>query len=234
MGGPQSAERNQGAVSIHSQVGPTLRSRNSPLASLIYRYSPSKIEISYTLQPFIPDYIPAVGDIDAFLKVTPPKPFSEKSQIIEFIDRLGMEVLDEPCGEQSEPALLHMKLRSVSTSNARAPGPPPAVSKSSKDTEKWIAEVQALHANQPYPTVLHSKPTPDIDSLMVEWPAKMEQMLNNVGFPSARLDCSLKFYIEMVCGLFDIPIAQNAHQVDYLLALNTLFNLYLAVKNPIE
>lgn len=204
------------------------------LHSRICRYSPSKIEIPYTLQPFIPDYIPAVGDIDAFLKVTPPKPFSEKSQIIEFIDRLGMEVLDEPCGEQSEPALLHMKLRSMSTSNARAPGPPPSVSKSSKDTEKWIAEVQALHANQPYPTVLHSKPTPDIDSLMVEWPAKMEQMLNNVGFPSARLDCSLKFYIETVCGLFDIPMAQNGNQVDYLLALNTLFNLYLAVKNPIE
>lgn len=33
------------------------------------RYTPKPIEIEYKLQPFIPDFIPAVGDIDAFLKV---------------------------------------------------------------------------------------------------------------------------------------------------------------------
>lgn len=171
-------------------------------------------------------------DIDAFLKVEPPKPFSEKSKIIEFIDRLGFDILDEPCGNQSEPALLHMKLRSVSTSKSHTPGPPPAISKSSKDIEKWITEVQALHANQPYPVV--NKQTPDIDALMTEWPTKMEHTLNSVGFPSARLNCSLKFYIELMCGLFDIPLPPTNSHVDYLLALNTLFNLYLAVKNPIE
>lgn len=188
------------------------------------------------MQPFIPDFIPAVGDIDAFLKVVPPKPFSEKSKVIEFIDRLGFDILDEPCGNQSETALLHMKLRSVSTSNTRKPIPPPSISKSSKDIEKWITEVQALHANQPYPMVVHNMPAPDIDALMTEWPTKMEHALNSVGFPSAQLDCSLKFYIELVCGLFDIPLppTNNNNQVDYLFALSTLFNLYLAVKNPIE
>lgn len=198
------------------------------------RYSAPKIDINYTLQPFIPDFIPAVGDIDAFLKVVPPKTFSENSRVPEFIDRLGLDMLDEPCGEQSEPALLHMKLRSVSTNNPRTPGPPPAIAKSSKDIEKWIAEVQALHANQPYPMVIHSKPAPDIDSLMVEWPSKMEHILNTVGFPSAQMNCSLKFYIELMCGLFDIPLPPTNSQVDYLLALNTLFNLYLAIKNPVE
>lgn len=204
------------------------------LISLFGRYSAPKIDIVYTLQPFIPDFMPAVGDIDAFLKVSPPKPFSENSRVIEFIDRLGLEMLDEPCGDQSEPALLHMKLRSVSTNNPRTAGPPPAVAKSSKDIEKWIGEVQALHANQPYPMVMHSKPTPDIDSLMVEWPSRMEQILNTVGFPSAQLNCSLKFYIELMCGMFDIPIGSTNSHADYLLALNTLFNLYLAIKNPVE
>lgn len=33
------------------------------------RYTPKTIEIEHKLQPFIPDFIPAVGDIDAFLKV---------------------------------------------------------------------------------------------------------------------------------------------------------------------
>lgn len=46
--------------------------------------------------PFIPDYIPAVGDIDAFLKVIPPEPFTKDSKLPEFISKLGLEVLDEP------------------------------------------------------------------------------------------------------------------------------------------
>lgn len=186
------------------------------------------------MQPFIPDFIPAVGDIDAFLKVIPPKPFYENSKIHEFTDRLGLEILDEPCGIQSDPTLLHMKLRSVSTSNTSKSMPPPAISKSSKDIEKWIHEVQALHANQPYPTVSHTKPMPDIDALMIEWPTKMENILNTVGFPKAQLNCSLPFYIDLMCSLLDVPLPSAKTQTDYLLALSTIFNLYLAIKNPME
>lgn len=32
-------------------------------------YAPQTIELDMKLKPFIPDYIPAVGDIDPFLKV---------------------------------------------------------------------------------------------------------------------------------------------------------------------
>merc|ERR1712141_676787 len=39
----------------------------------ITRYTPQSIELDHKLRPFIPDYIPAVGDIDAFLKVTRPE-----------------------------------------------------------------------------------------------------------------------------------------------------------------
>lgn len=182
--------------------------------------------------PFIPDYIPAVGQPDPFLKIIPPKSKNEK--VNEFISKLGLEVLDEPCGEQSDPALLQMKLRAMSTTGNRVPLPPPSISTSSKDTEKWITEVQALHANQPYPMVAHSRLSPDIDALMTEWPTKMEHVLNSIGFPSAQLDCTLTFYIDLMCGLLDIPLPVEKSQMDYLIALNTLFNLYLAVKNPID
>ena len=37
--------------------------------TLFHRYTPQSIELDHKLRPFIPDYIPAVGDIDAFLKV---------------------------------------------------------------------------------------------------------------------------------------------------------------------
>ena len=40
---------------------------------LITRYIPQKIELDYKLKPFIPDFIPAVGDIDAFIKVGPSR-----------------------------------------------------------------------------------------------------------------------------------------------------------------
>ncbi|XP_022236411.1 intraflagellar transport protein 46 homolog isoform X4 [Limulus polyphemus] len=35
----------------------------------ISRYNTQTIELDHKLKPFIPDFIPAVGDIDAFLKV---------------------------------------------------------------------------------------------------------------------------------------------------------------------
>lgn len=34
-----------------------------------FRYTPQSIELEHKLKPFIPDFIPAVGDIDAFVKV---------------------------------------------------------------------------------------------------------------------------------------------------------------------
>lgn len=126
-----------------------------------------------------------------------------------------------------------MKLRSVST-QPRAPEPPPSVSKSFKDIEKWIAEVQLLNVNQPFPMVLHNKPLQEIDSLMTEWPPEMEHTLNNLGLPSASINCSLTFYIELLCSIFDIIIPEKRTQADYILALHTLFNLYLAVKNSVE
>mgnify|MGYP001797614235 CR=1 FL=1 len=39
------------------------------LFSYIGRYKPHNIELETRLKPFVPEYIPAVGDIDEFLKV---------------------------------------------------------------------------------------------------------------------------------------------------------------------
>ncbi len=35
----------------------------------ISRYTPQTVELDTKLKPFIPDFMPAIGDIDAFLKV---------------------------------------------------------------------------------------------------------------------------------------------------------------------
>ncbi|XP_061722052.1 intraflagellar transport protein 46 homolog isoform X2 [Cydia pomonella] len=89
----------------------------------IMKYTPQKIDIEFKLQPFVPEYVPAVGDIDAFLKVTTPARGVRGEQLgeqfLEHIDNLGLMVLDEPAAEQSESALLHLQLRALSKTSAK-------------------------------------------------------------------------------------------------------------------
>lgn len=72
------------------------------------------MNLDFKFKPFVPEYLPAVGDIDAFLKIAPPettlggKPFDSDKL------HLGLVVLDEPAANQSDPALLHLRLRSSS------------------------------------------------------------------------------------------------------------------------
>jgi intraflagellar transport protein 46 len=46
-----------------------LQSELNELFKHIDRFKPMDIELETELKPFIPDYIPAIGDIDAFIKV---------------------------------------------------------------------------------------------------------------------------------------------------------------------
>lgn len=39
---------------------------------ILCRYKPHNIELETKLKPFIPDYIPAIGGIDEFIKVPRP------------------------------------------------------------------------------------------------------------------------------------------------------------------
>ena len=73
------------------------------------RYKPHNIELETKMRPFIPDYIPAVGDIDPFVKV--PRPDGKA-------DNLGLDNLDEPAAVQSDPNVLQLQLRAVSKSSA--------------------------------------------------------------------------------------------------------------------
>lgn len=49
----------------HLQVTPEIRE----LFKHISRYTPQTIGLECRLVPFVPEYIPAIGDIDAFIKV---------------------------------------------------------------------------------------------------------------------------------------------------------------------
>ncbi len=66
----------------------------------INRYKPQKIDLETKLKSFVPDYIPAVGEVDAFLKM--PKPDGNKAD-------LGITVLDEPALNHEDKTALDLK-----------------------------------------------------------------------------------------------------------------------------
>lgn len=193
----------------------------------IPKFSPQNIDIDYKLQVFIPEFFPSVGDIDAFLKIVTPEPLKvfDAAKLSE-INRLGLDVLDEP-GEQSEEALLQMKLRSIFSKPLAAPS---AVVRTPKDIDKWIQEIQSLHASRIHDNLTQQHQTQvNIDNLMTEWPQEIERRMEHC-YPSANLNCSLSEYVKIICNLFDIPIENSENHYDYIRALNILFNLYIAIR----
>jgi len=54
----------------------------SELFQYISRYHPHNIELDTKFRPFIPEYIPAVGEVDAFLKVPRPDNVDENLGLV--------------------------------------------------------------------------------------------------------------------------------------------------------
>ena len=69
-------------------VGPDVRD----LFEHIGQYKPHSIELEVHLKPFVPDFLPALGDTDAFLKVGRPDSQEEVA---------GLVTVDEPTAAQS-------------------------------------------------------------------------------------------------------------------------------------
>ncbi|TMW50867.1 hypothetical protein DOY81_004054 [Sarcophaga bullata] len=217
----------------------TLDSEIKELFPYILKYTPQNIETPYHLQPFIPDYVPAVGDVDAFLKVSEPpllKPERAK-EMQEHFQKLGLYFLDEPSGTQSEPSLLNMKLRSALTGSGKnahsASNQLVPMAKSNKDIDKWINEVEQVHMSQ---SVYDAQPRKDIDSMIIDWP---RSYANATGAAQeAYQQClsgelTLIDYVRILCQQFAIEGPLET-QSDYLLSVQTLFGLYLAANQAWE
>lgn len=67
---------------------------------------------------------------------------------------------------------------------------------------------------------------------MQEWPPEFEELLKEVGLPTAELDCDLPQYVELVCSILDIPVYKGSpHHNEKIQALHVLFTLYSEFKN---
>ncbi|XP_075298631.1 intraflagellar transport protein 46 homolog [Opisthocomus hoazin] len=191
------------------------------LFEYIKRYTPKTIEMEHKLQPFIPDFIPAVGDIDAFLKV--PRPDGKP-------DNLGLLVLDEPSTKQSDPTVLSLWLTENSkqhtTTQQLKVKTVENADKNPKAIDSWIESISELHRCKPPATVHYTRPMPDIETLMQEWSPEFEELLGKVGLPTAEMNCDLAEYVDMICATLDIPVYKSRIQ-----PLHVLFSLYSEFKN---
>ncbi|XP_034099561.1 uncharacterized protein LOC117564770 [Drosophila albomicans] len=211
----------------------------------ILKYTPQTIETPYHLQPFIPEFVPAVGDVDAMLKVQAPALLQPQRQreLDEQLQRLGLMLLDEPSGTQSEPSLLNMKLRSVlSGSRGTKPRHGGAYSatmvptaRSAKDIERWIGEVEQVHMTQ---SMYDAQPRKDIDALLEHWPHSYAEPATKDALDQAYHSClqqqiSLGDYVRVLCERFGVEGPLET-QSDYIHNVQTLFALYLAASQAWE
>jgi hypothetical protein len=66
---PESAKGDRMAYDMNQFSDPALALELKELFTHISRFSPQEFDLETELKPFVPDYMPAIGDIDAFIKV---------------------------------------------------------------------------------------------------------------------------------------------------------------------
>ena len=142
--------------------------------SWITSHVPSRVELFPPLAPFMAEYLPAAGEVDEFIK--PPRPDGRE-------DGMGLKRVDEAGVAQSDPTVLDLQLRAVSKKSGLEPVSLKSLEhaeKNPKDILKWVASIAELRRSAPPPSVRYSRPMPDIEALMQEWPAEFEQQLRQV------------------------------------------------------
>lgn len=191
------------------------------LFQYITRYKPHTIELDTTLKPFIPELIPSIGEVDAFLKM--PRPDGKPSG-------LGSVRLDEPTLNPSDPSILDLQLRHLSKNQDLQPIEVRSIEnaeKCPKEIENWVKRIDDLNRSKPAPTVQYSRRMPDIEQLMQVWPAEFEDFLQQNPLPElSELDLDLPNYIRVMASILDVPVYSQITET-----LHVIFTLYSEFKS---
>ena len=188
------------------------------LFSLITNFTPNPVEMTVHWKPFLPDLVPAIGAIDAFIKV--PRPDSE-------FDELGLVVLDEPSISQSNPQILKMELREqygITSPDNQCDAYIGCIEnpqKNLKALHSWLESIEEIHRNRPPVNVIYTTKMPELEDLMEPWPDEFENVLRSCFLPSADMDISLEEYARIICAILEIPVHGNLIE-----SLHVLFSLY--------
>ena len=188
------------------------------LFALISNFEPNPEELHVHWKPFIPPLQPAIGAIDAFIKV--PRPDGE-------LDDLGLTILDEPSISQSNPQVLKMELREqygISSPANEGDGYSGFIEDAPKNQKaliSWLDAIEEIHRNRPPGNFIYSSTMPEMQDLMDVWPKSFEDALDAVGLPSAELDLSFDELAKLMCAILEIPVRNNI--IESLHCLFTLF-----------
>ncbi|CAN0436715.1 unnamed protein product [Ectocarpus sp. 12 AP-2014] len=201
------------------------------LFQYIGRYKAHEVDLDTSLRCFVPDFIPAVGDMDAFLKV--PRPDKNPDELGFKASRADKArglcpVLDEPAANQSDATVLELQLRAISKKQYGdvAVRSIENAHKNPAEIDKWIQSINDLHRTKPPPQVNYKKNMPDIEVLMEAWPPEFEEIVGNVNLLTPELDMPLEDYARMVCAVMDIPVYDNIIE-----SLHALFTTFMEFKS---
>jgi intraflagellar transport protein 46 len=190
----------------------------------IDQYKPEDIALDATLKPFIPAYIPAIGEVDNFLKV--PRPDGEE-------EKLGISSLDEPALHQTDPAVLELQLQVHSKKRnsitVRSLEGDVSLPYNKLQIENWINSIDALRKTKHSEKVSYKIPMPHLQDILMEpWPEDFNEAIKNetIVLPDANLDMSLAEYGKLLCSILDIPV----HKGHLIESIHLLFSLYMEFK----
>lgn len=122
------------------------------LFKYITSYKAHDIKLETVLKPFIPDYMPALGSIDSFIK--PARPDGKEEE-------LGLTVVDEPAANQSDPTVLDLQLRALSKKSNLQPTHVRSIEHASRN-ERCVLCLESWTDTAParMPTIAHTHTTP--------------------------------------------------------------------------
>jgi len=204
------------------------------LASLfeqVSSFTTQPLDLTVHWKPFLPDMIPSIGSIDAFIKIPNPDPIPELP---------GLSVLDEPSISQSDPQILKMELRDrygISNSNYADGyiGSIKDLENNQKALDSWLYSIEEIHRNRPPPSIAYTSVMPDFEDLMETWPEQFEEALKTIPLPAADSDLTLEEYARVICAFVDIPVHGNiVESLHHLLSLYCMFegNVYFKTQRP--
>ncbi|KAJ3083199.1 Intraflagellar transport protein 46 [Quaeritorhiza haematococci] len=205
-----------------SNSNASLQLQIQELFTYISTFQPETVELVSELKCFIPEYIPAIGDIDPMIKIPPPSMLSAKEgeSAVQETPMLGLTMLDEPSAKQSDSAVLDLQLRAASKASTTTTtqqvrsiqlsfSQTPSAAAGQKALAQWVQNVNDLHLHKPPDRVEYSKRMPDIDNLMAEWPGDADDLVSKLQLPSADIDLPLQEYVRLLCIILDIPVYHN-------------------------
>eukprot|EP00484_Ammonia_sp_Unknown_P028542 CAMPEP_0197034934 /NCGR_PEP_ID=MMETSP1384-20130603/12858_1 /TAXON_ID=29189 /ORGANISM="Ammonia sp." /LENGTH=355 /DNA_ID=CAMNT_0042464907 /DNA_START=31 /DNA_END=1098 /DNA_ORIENTATION=- len=207
------------------------------LFEYIERFKYNEIELETQLKPFIPDYIPSIGNVDSFIKPTRSSTNYDKQENEE---KLGIQYLDEPILNQSDPSTFYLKLRNESKQvSMNKHAKISYIADAEKNTNKirnWIDNFKKIKskslANNVNIEALNSMPKieelmqPFMDDKFNEF-IKQRQEDGEQIIPSHNIKMSVLDYAKVICNLLEIPVNKDD---DINTSLHLLFSTYAALK----